>query len=848
MLTITDKKQLLSLMQSNAITITPNNRLSNELIHDFFKVGTERIQEKATCLPYQAFLKTLFKKFCLQYPLHSHPILLTTQQYQHLWRQVLTIHLKTASVNAGLLLTIEEAWTRCHLWNLNFQDFSFSFTPQTQFFQQVALHFQKELTRLNAITAEQLVPYLISHQSLLDATCTVNQERQLIWTCFDDYTPQQCTLQMHLREQGWQLYSYDLANKSAQIYQYAAQDEHDEYQRLIQWLKERLAHQEKRIGVVIPNLQEMSQHIKRLLYEQIPTDQFNISLGQTLLDCPLVAHALCWLKLDGRTLTARQAKLLLHSPYLGYSQREMVSRAQLMEESVFLREAQFEQSAFLNELKLSGSKLAELLNTITPYPDKASLNYWVKAFKSRLAQLGFPGEYPLNSENYQCYQRFLQLFDEFEQLALVTPILSQISALAAFKDLAKTTIFQAKSPSSATIHILGLLEASGCTFDSLWITGLTDQCLPQKPKLSAFIPITLQRDHLMPYASPLRELQLANKTLSRLQQSSPLCILSYPRFNDDKPNSPCTLICHFPVLQFTEKTVVHNPSQLIYFTESYQIPIKLEEKITGGSAVLANQAKCPFRAFAAHRLHAKTSPEISVGPDARERGQLLHKIMELLWRTFQNQQTLLTQPVQQINHQIEQAIQQALEPLIKQRPYSFSPLIQKVEQERLNCLIHACLEWERKRPPFKIEALEQVFTLRLADIDFQVRIDRLDQVDHNKKWVIDYKSSLPQSQPWNEERPQEPQLLLYALLDQTINTILFVQLKTGQIKCKGLSEESLLDGVTSLKKDELWNDYRQDWQTQLIELVQELKQGFCPPKPNNNSVCQQCDYQNLCRT
>ncbi|WP_156812639.1 PD-(D/E)XK nuclease family protein [Legionella tunisiensis] len=49
------------------------------------------------------------------------------------------------------------------------------------------------------------------------------------------------------------------------------------------------------------------------------------------------------------------------------------------------------------------------------------------------------------------------------------------------------------------------------------------------------------------------------------------------------------------------------------------------------------------------------------------------------------------------------------------------------------------------------------------------------------------------------------------------------------------------------KKDENWVDYRQHWQSQLNDLAGEFSQGHCPPQPNSISVCQNCDYQNLCR-
>ena len=274
----------------------------------------------------------------------------------------------------------------------------------------------------------------------------------------------------------------------------------------------------------------------------------------------------------------------------------------------------------------------------------------------------------------------------------------------------------------------------------------------------------------------------------------------------------------------------------------------MAESVSGGTALLANQAKCPFRAFATHRLHANPALSMSDGPDALERGQIIHKILEVLWQRLGSQQQLLHLSPEALHQQIENAIKTALIPLINEQSLSFSPLIQDVELSRLRRLIKASLEWEKQRPPFVVEALEQKFTLQLAGIDFRVRVDRLDKVGDDKKWIIDYKSSLPINKPWNEERPEAPQLLLYALLDNSINALLFVQLKAGRISCSGLSENKVpIQGLTALKKEECWEDLQQQWHEQLTQLANEFKAGYCPPQPNRLSTCQRCDFPHLCR-
>ena len=839
MLTIKNKDDLVVAMRQGVSIITPNNRLSNQLLHQFFVDNGSQTFDKVTCLPYQRFLQDIYKKIRHQHPTLLHPLLLSTHQQRYLWQQLLIE--QQGECNEGLLNEVQDAWARCQHWQIDHNNPAFAQTPQTRQFQQWQQQLQRRLKKINAITTEQLAPYLLNYPDLLTSS-------GLIWVCFDDYTPQQRSLQEAMEVLGCQQYEYDLPSQSTTTYHYPANDSHDESLQMIQWLKEKLATNHARIAVVIPDLQKQCQQLQRLVQRHIPSHKFDISLGQPLIDYPLVAHALQWLQLDQQTINNHQALLVLHSPYLQGSQTEFNARAECMQNSKLLQETSLPMAAFINALGSTAPTLAGLLSNISAYPAEASPAAWISHFKARLVDLGFPGEYPLSSTSYQCFQRFMAVLDELLQLSIIKPLITQSEALRALHDVTKSTIFQAQK-STTPIQILGLLEASGCTFDCIWVAGLTDQCLPQKTNLSAFIPLDLQRDLQMPHASALRELQLAEQIVQRLQNGSPECVFSYPKLTGDIPNLPSPLIHHFPLLTLQQEPVLLTTPLLVSRNESYTLPLTTNEPISGGTALLANQAQCPFRAFATHRLNAKPALTVTDGPDASERGQVLHKILDVFWQKIGSQQGLLALTENELQQHIENAIVVALKPLLEDRNHSFTPLVQEVEVARLHHLIKASLEWEKQRPAFEIEALEQSFTLHLAGIDFRVRVDRLDKIKGtDKKWVIDYKSSLPLTKPWNDERPEAPQLLLYALLDDAINTLLFLQLKGGRIACSGLSEEDVsIPGINYLKKDERWSDRQQEWKQQLTDLATEFHTGHCPPAPTRSSTCQHCDFSNLCR-
>ncbi|MGM9454852.1 PD-(D/E)XK nuclease family protein [Legionella bozemanae] len=836
--TITDKERLFFLLTQKATVLTPNNRLSEAILQYYFLKCKKQTIDKPKCMPFGAALVKAYEQLNFISPHITHPTLLNNTQCQYLWRKMIQAE-TSITYSEGLLQSIISAWERCQLWQINMDDPAFYYTAQTRQFQQWWQLFDKQLKQYHLITEHQLIPYLLNTNSSLFS-------QDVVWVCFDDFTPHQVLLQEHLMRKGFIQYQYDLKEKSSKTEVFAAQDNNEEYQQLMAWLHLKIQEGNQRIGVVVPNLEQESNSLQRILAHHFEPSYFNISLGKPLSNFPLVAHALCWLNLDDIYLSSHQAELLLQSPYLGSSQEEFIARSEYLQEGILLENHAVQLNHFREELHAYAPKLATLLNDLTPYPQEAAVEEWIYLFQKRLNTLGFPGDYTLSSENYQCLNRFIAIFDELRQFSLLSSRFTKSEALETVQHLADNTIFQAQK-TNAPIQISGLLEASGCEFESLWIMGLTDQCLPQKVQLSAFIPPQLQRELCMPHSLPARELQFARQILQRLQRSADSIVLSYAQLQADTPNLPCSLITGFPNFELLPTDYeAKKTSELITIEECFHIPLLAEEHIYGGTAILSNQAKCPFKAFAEHRLRAKTSLQTTDGLDNKERGQIIHKVMELLWQKLENQHNLLHLANDILEQYIDGAIHTALASL-KKHCDSFPDSIREVEYARLKRMVHTCLEWEKQRPPFTIAAIEQSYTINLAGLDFQVRVDRMDQVE-DKKWVIDYKSTLPASKPWNEERPKESQLLLYALLDEQINTLLLLQLKAGKISCAGLSEEKYsISGISPLKKEETWTECKDLWQKQLTDLAKEFQNGHCVPQPAHLTICQQCDFQNLCR-
>lgn len=647
MIHLNNKKKLFDLVAQGAAVITPNNRLSQALLGDYLLHCHQKTLLKPLCLPYRSFVTTLYQQLVFDAfkanSGHQHhgaalPHPLSQTQCQFLWQQIIKTH-PEINYNTGLLQAVMEAWEYCEYWHIRPEDPMFQYTPQTRQFQHWWTVFNQKSKELNTLSEHQLIPYLLTMDEGKRLKQAIKQQT-IIWGCFDDFNPQQKVLQQYFNEWGLEQYQYDLKEHNNLPHVLAAKDSKEEYEQLITWLQLKLSQGESRIAVVIPELQHESRYVQRIIQKHFAPDLVNLSLGQGLNEFPLVAHALVWLNLN-KTLDYSESALLLQSPYLGFAKAELTERSHYLQDSPLLQKKSISLAYLSNNLESYAPKLAELLKSITPYPKKASIDEWITLFQERLNSLGFPGDHGLSSENYQCLNRFKAIFDEFRQLNLISSELTMHDALSSFAQITQNTIFQAQK-TNAPIQISGLLEASGCEFSSLWVMGLTNHSLPKKTRLSAFIPPQLQRELAMPHSSPQRELHFAQQILQRLQRGSEgEIIFSYARMQGEIPSLACPLISEFPhrpLLPLKEKT---HSSELIEQEEAYQVPLHEQEQLSGGSALLGNQAKCPFKAFAEHRLNAKALPEHSEGLDNMMKGKIIHRVMELLWQKLQTQEHLI---------------------------------------------------------------------------------------------------------------------------------------------------------------------------------------------------------------
>jgi len=108
---------------------------------------------------------------------------------------------------------------------------------------------------------------------------------------------------------------------------------------------------------------------------------------------------------------------------------------------------------------------------------------------------------------------------------------------------------------------------------------------------------------------------------------------------------------------------------------------------------------------------------------------------------------------------------------------------------------------------------------------------------------------------WFDERPDEPQLPLYAVTSKgKIAALAFGRIKRGKSTFIGLSEsEGILPGVKTISDSRYtqdindWDALLVQWQNTLSELAIAFQAGDARVDPKSTTTCRYCDLHTFCR-
>jgi ATP-dependent helicase/nuclease subunit B len=276
----------------------------------------------------------------------------------------------------------------------------------------------------------------------------------------------------------------------------------------------------------------------------------------------------------------------------------------------------------------------------------------------------------------------------------------------------------------------------------------------------------------------------------------------------------------------------------------------------GGTALLKDQAACPFRAFARHRLQAAAPDAPHAGLDAAERGTLVHRVLAQVWMQLKDSAGLRGIDAARLDALLDDAASAAIERIRRDRPTVLSGRFADIERRRLAGLARAWLEEDRKRSDFSVIAVEDKRTMTIGGLELNARLDRVDESVDGRRIIIDYKTGEAGAATMLGARPDEPQLPLYLVTAEPgAAAVAFARVRAGRMAYAGLARDGdLLPGVKAHADTRLreqypqWGDVVASWESGLARLAADFAAGraVVDPKSYPHS-CRLCDLHPLCR-
>ena len=268
----------------------------------------------------------------------------------------------------------------------------------------------------------------------------------------------------------------------------------------------------------------------------------------------------------------------------------------------------------------------------------------------------------------------------------------------------------------------------------------------------------------------------------------------------------------------------------------------------GGTRILELQAKCPFRAFAEIRLGARSLEVSEAGLNARDRGSLLHIVLEQVWSSLVTQAALKALSDDELRAVIRAGIEGAFRHKYHKGAFedAFEREIRLIEADRIETLVSQWLLLEKTRSPFTVESQEQTRRVTIGALQFDARIDRVDRLESGRELILDYKTGEATTDQWEGQRPDSPQVPIYAIAhDQPIAAVAFARISTESCEFEGIAQQA--NALPDVAAGDVAARLA-EWRLVFEKLAEEFMKGDARVDPKTfPATCAFCQLQPLCR-
>jgi ATP-dependent helicase/nuclease subunit B len=872
-----DITALQAALERGEIVLTPNQRLRNR-IREAFAATRGAISLTPRVYSLTEWLDQCWQQLQQLEASGKGPVLANDLQMQLVWQQAIEAdnHDQALYVSKRLVQQAIEASRNLILWQLPLERITAFGDPTDYPLLNWTKRVEQRLASLGMITREACYRLLLQAftKGLLPRVPVLHLER------LGDLPPLIAQVLEAAAEQVTVVVARETREPSA--LRLAASSFEEEIRTAAHWAHRRL--QEDRdasIGIIVPELGTRRDLVERLFCEHFEaqfyspqqpryTLPFNISTGTPLGQAPVISAALQLLQFGQLEIEVGQLSNLINSPFWGVFDEELGIRAALLETLRYrgqLRHSPAELRSIAQKLadgdgretSLEFSRRLQTVGSEWRRLGSAALpGQWVERILAILDLYVWPGSRPLDSVEYQQVRQFHQLLERFASLDLLQQTVSRSEGISMLGQLASATPFQAEVRHSP-IQILGTLEGDGLRFDYCWVMGMTGQAWPPRPEPNPLLPLQLQRQLGMPRSSVDREITFASALTNHYRQCASTVIFSHATQVDEAQMVPSPLIADLPPIMVADVldgrdsahfglpqlyAQLQNRRQLQSLDCSYGPAFEAEAGVAvrGGTGVLQQQARCPFDAFATFRLGARQPVEPILGLSPADKGSAIHGVMAKLWEVLMDQAGLEAH-ADRLSDLIDEAVETVFRDLSGGARLELGERYLALEKARVRQLAEQILALELQREPFRVAGIEEELLREFAGLTFRLRMDRIDQTAAGHYLIIDYKTgNAVHINQWLGERPEEPQLPLYALCyPEPVSGISFACVRTQDPGYCGIVAGEIPAWDKRIKTPEQLKDADcEDWpallasfENHLAALATEYREGYAAVAPKN---------------
>jgi probable DNA repair protein len=752
----------------------------------------------------------------------------------------------------------------------------------TRSFQRWAYAFTRRCRLDEYLSAAELEEALISTSHLL------SPQRELLLVGFDSKTPGQQCLTDALRKTGICVEDHPLAPAAAELHLVTCEDPGGELAQTAHWIRSFLnANPQATVAVIVPSLAAERREIDRVFRHTLAPELEDItasavaspcefSLGQPLASIPIVSVALELLRFVSTAIPIASVSRILLSPYFATRADELSFRAEfdafeLRDIKLLRPEIGLARLISLAATSKRSTRLPNLLSQLRSLERTASRLVgdsapkqrpwagWADAIRELLESSGWPGSKALDSIEFQTRQKFDSSLDELATLDFEGTRPTFGESLVQLKSILERTLFAPESR-EAPIQIMSPLEAAGSSFDALCFLRASDLGWPVRPQLNPLLGWQLQRDLNMPGSDAALDAAHSRRITNRIAASAETVVFSYATQTEEGLQRPSPMLADLHLEAYEAPTIAALPETVGLETIEDRAFIPLTNfTVHGGASVLRLQAACGFRAFAEKRLWSTPIAAPEPGMDALERGNIVHIALEHLWSGLRTQAALraLTpdERAARLSASIEHSLQRTSAHLAADlTATAWDEAYLDLQRQRLTNLITPWLNLELERPAFEVAQREERDIATIGPLSLKIRVDRIDRLldpGNDGSVIIDYKTGMATPAAWAGDRPDEPQLPLYAVLrePESLAAVAFANIRAGkEMALQGYStREGVLPKSAKQQFDSL-EEQIDEWHRVLTALAEEFADGDARVRPKSYpTTCAQCDQRLLCR-